>query len=460
MVVRPRSIRGRITALVTLVAVLLLLPMGLAEAELGHQALTDAIWLEDRQQAVLTAAAFRVGRLTHPIVPTVAGIDLVQVVAPNHLVLAASKAAGGRPPLASVRPAPGDPERDVQTCVLNRCVRLTALRVSPAVESPVVYAGRTVAGLTSSGALSKIFGFQNATLTVLAALAAWTITGRTLKPVEAIRARLAVINGHNLSGRVPEPYGQDEIARLARTVNGTLSRIEDAKRHTDRVIAQQRQFVADASHELRTPLAGLRAELEEGHLHPEQTELPTLIERALVDVDRLESIVCDLLLLARIHAGAGKTRVPIDVSELIRTELARRSDPLPVRTCLEPGVVVSAVRGQLVRVLANLMDNAQQHGRTHVLVELRSAGDYAELVVADDGAGIPAQDRERVFDRFVRLDAARSRDRGGTGLGLAIAREIANAHDGTLEAGETCRGGARLVVRLPIAEDVIRSQVS
>ncbi|GAA4570075.1 sensor histidine kinase [Planotetraspora kaengkrachanensis] len=453
---RPRSIRSRITALVTLVALLLLIPTALAEGAVGRQAITDGMWLAVRHQAGLTAAAVRLGQVSDPVRPSVSGVSLVQVVNPGRHVVDASRAAHGLPALTSVWPTAINPERDVETCSSAAhlgCLRLSALRVEPAADSPVVYAARPSASLNSTEVFGRFFGLQDGMLIILAAWATWLITGRTLKPVDAIRADLATINGDDLSARVPEPPGQDEITRLARTVNGTLGRIEDAKRISDRAVGQQRQFVADASHELRTPLAGLRTELEEAQLHPAETDLPDLLDHTLEDVNRLESIITDLLLLARVGADGKAERTKVDLSELVRNEVARRLDRLPVRLRVEPGVVVNAIRPQLARVLTNLVDNAQRHARRGVEVHLRRDGGYAELSVTDDGPGIMECDRERIFERFTRLDTARSRNHGGTGLGLAIARDIAHAHDGTLVAAASPVGGARFVFRIPAYQD-------
>ncbi|WP_239116480.1 sensor histidine kinase [Planotetraspora phitsanulokensis] len=451
---RPRSIRGRITALVTLLALALLIPTAMAEGAVGRQAVADAIWLEVRQQADLTAAAVRAGTASDLILPQVAGANLVQVVAPDHHVIGASKDARGLPPLSSVWPSASDPERDVQTCASPRvgCVRLSALRVQPGASSPVVYAGRPVAALTSTEIFARLFGIQDAVLVLLAAWATWLVVGRTLRPVEAIRTELATINFNDLSGRVPEPPGDDEIANLARTVNGTLSRIERAKRSRDRILTRQRQFVADASHELRTPLAGLRTELEEARMHPEETDLAALLGDAMGDVDRLEQIITDLLLLARVEAHADGERLPVNLTALVRREVATRTARPEVRLWAERDVHVVAVQSQLVRALRNLLDNAQRHARDAVDVQVRTCGGFAEVIVADDGPGIPEADRERVFERFTRLDSARSRDHGGTGLGLAIARDVAHSHDGSLRAGESSSGGARFVFRIPLDE--------
>jgi signal transduction histidine kinase len=450
---RPQAIRGRMALLVTVLAVLVLTPAGLLATMLARQEVTKAIWLEARQQAVLTAAAVRDGQSTDPIVPRVAGIDLVQVVAPDHHVLASSKAARGLPPMSTVMPTPQTPQQDLQSCGQRRvgCVRISALRIRSSPDSPVVYAGRPGPGVTSTGDFDALFATQGAGLILVAALATWKITGRTLRPVEAIRAELAAINGNDLSNRVPEPPGRDEIARLARTINSTLARLEGAKTQMERALGRQRQFASDASHELRTPIAGLRMQLEEAQLYPDEIDMQDVLARALKDVDRLQAITTDLLLLARVGTNPHRVLEKVDLAELTRTEIACRTDRLPVRFHLEPGAMVDAVRTQISRVLANLLDNAQQHAQRTVHVELRHAGDRVELAVADDGAGIAETDRERIFERFTRLDAARSRDTGGTGLGLAIARDIASAHNGTLHVEDSPTGGARFILRLPLA---------
>jgi signal transduction histidine kinase len=220
---------------------------------------------------------------------------------------------------------------------------------------------------------------------------------------------------------------------------------------TERMLAQQRQFAADASHELRTPLAGLRAQLEEARLHPDQTDLPELLDAALRDVDRLEAITEDLLLLARVAAEAPAEREPVDLAETVRAEVSRRAGGLDMRLRLEPGVTVNANGSQIGRLLANLLDNAQRHAKHTVEVRVRRAGAFAELAVTDDGAGVAVPDRERIFGRFTRLDTARSRDCGGTGLGLAIAHDIAQTHQGSLRVEDTSGNGACFVLRLPLA---------
>lgn len=210
----------------------------------------------------------------------------------------------------------------------------------------------------------------------------------------------------------------------------------------------RRRFASDASHELRTPIAGLRVKLEEMLLYPDEADVPEVLQQALRDTERLEAIVADLLLLTRLGAHDDAATEPIDLTALLTWEIASRIIGRQVHTELEPAVIVNGVLSQLTRLLGNLLDNAQQHADERIDVHLRGDADQAVLTVTDDGAGIPSADRERVFLHFTRLDPARSRTTGGTGLGLAIARDIAQAHNGTLDIHES-RRGACFVLKLP-----------
>jgi signal transduction histidine kinase len=273
-------------------------------------------------------------------------------------------------------------------------------------------------------------------LAVVAAVT-WLVTGRALRPVEGIRREMAAITASaDLARRVPEPDTHDEVARLARTTNETLTALETA-------VERQRRFVADASHELRSPIASLRTQLEVGAAHPELLDVAGAVE----DTVRLQNLAADLLLLARLDAGERPADARVDLAALAREEAAGRASV----TVDAESVEVAGSRGQLGRVLANLLDNAQRHARSAVTVAVRREGERAVVEVADDGDGVPEADRERVFERFVRLDAARSRDEGGAGLGLAIARDVAVRHGGTLTVGEAPAGGALFELRLPVA---------
>ncbi|MFE3145173.1 ATP-binding protein [Streptomyces sp. NPDC059218] len=271
----------------------------------------------------------------------------------------------------------------------------------------------------------------------------WLVTRRALRPVEGIRREMAAITAsEDLSRRVPEPGSRDEVARLARTTNETLTALEAS-------VERQRRFVADASHELRSPIASLRTQLEVGAAHPELLDVPG----AVADTVRLQALAADLLLLARLDAGERPGRTALDLGALVREEVSQRGgDRIPVTVSVPDSgeFEVAGSRGQLARVIGNLLDNAQRHARSAVTVSVRTAerGDVV-VAVTDDGAGVPPRERERIFERFVRLDDARTRDDGGAGLGLAIARDVAARHGGRLTVGDAREGGARFELRLP-----------
>ncbi|MET7693462.1 HAMP domain-containing sensor histidine kinase [Streptomyces sp. NPDC005483] len=301
-----------------------------------------------------------------------------------------------------------------------------------------VYAGASLdpeQGAVGTAQTVMLVGFP-LLLGVVAAVT-WLVTRRALRPVEGIRAEMAAITAsEDLARRVPVPDTHDEVARLARTTNETLAALETS-------VERQRRFVADASHELRSPIASLRTQLEVAAAHPELLDL----EGAVEDTVRLQHLAADLLLLARLDAGERPQNTRFDLAGVVREQAAGRTGV----TVDAEGVEVAGSRGQVERLLANLLDNAQRHARSRVAVAVRQAGRQAVVEVADDGTGVPVGDRERIFERFVRLDEARARDDGGAGLGLAIARDVAVRHGGTLTVRDTTAGGALFELRLPVA---------
>ncbi|WP_439648818.1 HAMP domain-containing sensor histidine kinase [Kribbella kalugense] len=255
----------------------------------------------------------------------------------------------------------------------------------------------------------------------------WLVARRALKPVEAIRQEMASITAStDLARRVPVPASHDEIGRLARTTNQTLTALQES-------VGRQRRFVADASHELRNPIASLRTQLEVGAQYPALLDL----DGAVNDTVRLQELAADLLLLARLDSGESPPGEPVDLSGLVH-EMAPDAS-------VTGDVWISGSESQLRQVVDNLLDNARRHARSAIQVTLTADNERAVLEVADDGYGVPEGERERIFERFVRLDDARTRDDGGAGLGLAIAREIAERHGGTL----TAHDGALFRLTLP-----------
>ncbi|MET9248934.1 HAMP domain-containing sensor histidine kinase [Nonomuraea sp. NPDC003709] len=280
------------------------------------------------------------------------------------------------------------------------------------------------------------------------------IVTESLRPVNAIRMELDKITETRPDRRVPLPRSRDEIHELADSVNRTLARLEAAMK-------LQRHFTSDASHELRTPIAAIRAEVEDALHAPEETNVPTLGNTVLKSVDRLEAIVGDLLTIARLEAGKEVDREPIDLAEFVTSECERRpKQDKRFEFSLERGVVVTGDRAQLSRLLTNLIDNAERHAATTIAFHVRRSfcpkrdtqrfpNGIAMLEVIDNGPGIDPEKRELVFQRFTRLDTARDRYAGGTGLGLPIARQIAEAHAGTLRIEDSSHG-TRFILRLPL----------
>ncbi|WP_457099349.1 ATP-binding protein [Microbacterium sp. P5_E9] len=283
--------------------------------------------------------------------------------------------------------------------------------------------------------------------TMLLALAIWLLVGRVLRPVERIRSRVAEISGSSLDQRVPVPRSNDEIARLAQTMNSMLARLEAT---TER----QARFVSDASHELRSPLARIRTALEVDLAHPETADLNATHRGALKDAERLQRLIDDLLLLARLdEAIPAATRDLVDLDDIVLAEVRDRGQTaLTIDVSRVSAAQVLGDAGQLTRVVRNLLDNALRYAATRIDIELTETGTDAVLTVADDGPGVPSDLQDHIFERFGRADDARGSATGGTGLGLAIARELVSLHGGSLALDADRDYGARFVVRIPSSQ--------
>ncbi|GAA4090244.1 HAMP domain-containing sensor histidine kinase [Nonomuraea soli] len=372
--------------------------------------------------------------------------SFAQIVDDSGKVLAASPELRGKAAFSGVPGRGRRPTADTRTFELapSAFYPASALEVD---AQRIPFAGRTVSLYTFSpvpppyisGALVAALALWTALVAAISGSTVWWWLGRRLRGVEAIRRDLAEITVTDLSRRVPEA-GRDEVGRLATTVNATLDRLEEA-------VERQRRFTADVSHDLRAPIAAMQLELEDALDHPEDVDWVTSGEAMRAGLTRLHAIVADLLHLARLEAEDGGAREPVELSSLVRRELAARTRRVEVRRALAE-VTVDGDEVHLARLLSNLLDNAERHARSVITVRAGREQGQAVLSVSDDGAGIAPEDRERIFQRFVRLAASRGRDRNGTGLGLPIARRIAHAHGGTLEVAEQ-GPGACFVLRLP-----------
>ncbi len=299
--------------------------------------------------------------------------------------------------------------------------------------------------LRASATVSGILLAAVPVLLLVIAVFVWLVVGRALRPVETIRREVDAIGPAELDRRVAELGVDDEVGRLALTMNRMLARLDGAAR-------AQRRFVSDASHELRSPLASIRQHAELARAHPNRLGDGELADVVLTEGARLQELVEQLLLLTRLDEGAvALVRRAVDLDDLLLDDARRLRDRGAVVVDTS-GVGAARTLGDdrmLARLTRNLSDNAARHARSRVVLAARETADRVRLSVDDDGGGIPGEERDRVFERFVRLDDGRARDEGGSGLGLAIVAEIARAHGGTVHVETSPLGGARFVVDLP-----------
>jgi signal transduction histidine kinase len=279
---------------------------------------------------------------------------------------------------------------------------------------------------------------------VAAGAIAWLLASRALRPVRSITEQTSRISAGTLHERVPVPATGDEIHALATTMNEMLDRLH---RHDER----RRRFVSDASHELRSPVAAMRTEAEVALRSGGPIDGRALASGVVAEATRLGEIVDDLLSLARHDEGLPPPAQPIDLDDVVLAE-ARRPRRVPVDVGAVSAGRVRARRDEMTRIARHLLDNAARHAASAVVVGLASDGRDVTLTVDDDGPGVPADQRAGVFQRFVRLDDARTRDHGGAGLGLAVVATVARSLGGDATVGDAPIGGARFTVTLPVAE--------
>jgi signal transduction histidine kinase len=442
------SVRVRTTIAATLLVGLALLAGGIALVVAMRHALTTEVRDTARVRATDTAAALEAGT---PPSYVAAGLDrddddaFIQILDDSGNVVAASPLVAGDPPVARL-----DPGESAEVRVTDEDDEFVA--VADDAGRYTVIAGRILDTVgESTTVVTDLLKVGLPVLLVAAAAITWLVVGRALAPVEAIRREVDAISAADLHRRVPAPATQDEIARLATTMNHMLERLERGQ-------ARQRRFVADASHELRSPVASIRQHAEVARAHPERTTVDALAETVAAENLRVERLVDDLLVLTRTdeHTLQLQQR-PVDMDDLVFEEAGRLrgTTALRIDTTRVSAGRVSGDRTALRRTLRNLGDNAARHATSRVAFTLGERNGDVVLDVDDDGPGVAAADRRRVFERFVRLDDARNRDAGGSGLGLAIVAEVVGAHHGTVSAGDSGLGGARFEVRLPAidAED-------
>jgi signal transduction histidine kinase len=386
------------------------------------------------------------GDLPDPL--PVAGALVIQVVDSQGRVLAGSAGADRLTPVVPagrLTTEAGGPAVTAEGSLAGvpGTLRVVVRTAGPASEPRWVLSAVSLTDVDrSSRALRTALLIADPVLLTVLAVIAWFVIGQALRPVEELRAAAERVSGTGTEETLPLPAAHDEIRSLAITLNDMLTRLTAAGN-------RQRAFVADAAHELRSPLASLRTQLDIAARHG---PTPDLVDEALVDVDRLTRIVSDLVLLARSDTGELPSHpVEVDAREVIseavdsvpaRVPVVRRFPDGPVAECLDPD--------HLRRVVVNLVENAQRYAATSMWVTADDRSDLLVIDVDDDGPGIPDADRDRVFERFTRLDESRTAHTGGSGLGLPIARDLARALGGTLQLSDPPEGaGCRFRITIP-----------
>lgn len=416
------------------------------------------------EESIIDAASERAislaidaGRATEGFSPAASEL-VAQLVGSDGELLASSQTAALMPPFVEVDLEPGS---SVVLRVESLVPGLGDVNAFDQDEGPFVVVARGVALEDGTGAVLVAASLDNAAeavqqavpllaiglpiLVVVVGGLTWLLTGRALAPVEQMRLQAGEISARELHRRLPVPATRDELERLATTLNEMLARLEIS-------VLRQRRFVADASHELKSPLATLRTMIDVGERHPDSPAEARFAADLRPEIERMQRLVDDLLVLARYEENpwtGEKVEVQLDRVVMAEADLLARRGLIVVHTGgVDPAVVQGdALRlGQLVR---NLTDNAARHAANKVWLALSATDGMVEFLVSDDGPGIPEEDRERVFDRFVRLDDSRSRGEGGSGLGLALARSIARSHGGEVTIVASHHGGATLLARLP-----------
>jgi signal transduction histidine kinase len=448
-----QSLRARLTLLATALFSAAVITGAILLLYVQRSALTRVLDQSANKTANETARLVRDGNLRGPLPPTSGGVTAVQVVDANDRVLIATPGADQSVSLITAeqlaavrtgeRPTVPSPTSDADLRIVGRNLGPRTILVA----TDVTRVDDSVRILTRAA----LIGAPLAVL--LMAFASYSVVALTLRPVAALRHGAADITAAGLAEqRLPVPDAKDEIHRLAVTLNAMLDRIDSAT-------SRQRTFVGDAAHELRSPLASLRVQLEVAQRLGPAADWPGLINDVLVDVDRLDRLVEDLLALARLdESGAAMLREPVQLDALVE-EVARgyTHARVPVVAATEP-VSVAGDPEALRRVVINLLDNAVRFATSEVRVATgpanRTGRPIARLTVEDDGPGIPEAERERVFDRFYRVQESRSRQSGGTGLGLPIVRDIVRNHGGRvrLTPRDDAAPGLRAIVVLPVDE--------
>ncbi|SHE72842.1 Signal transduction histidine kinase [Ferrithrix thermotolerans DSM 19514] len=469
------SVRARTTLVASLVVSSALLLGSIIMVELLRSELTANVIETAKNESVNIVSLVQGGELPNPI-PIPRGDLAAQVIAPDGKVIAFTQNLEGERPQYQFPQMKGTSQTVVRQS--NNAIAqvgdhdhnyiLVANRVDVAVpvetqaaktyevfqskkqSKNVIFSGSTAPGNYYVYVWASLQSVDQSVRTLLLILlagfpllitvvvvATWLTSKKAFEAVERIRVDVDEISETNLSRRVYEPSQGDEISRLAHTMNQMLERLEISTE-------ERKRFVADASHELKSPLSALRASLEIAIRHPDEVDWVATARTGIAESQRMQHIIEDLLLLAKADAGQLLgTFQSVDIDELAVEECQRLRALTDVRFDLSD-MSAGRIQGDSERirsVVRNLLENAVRHASSQVWVSLKAVDSHVVFQVADDGKGVREQDREKIFDRFTRLDESRSRDRGGSGLGLAIVKSIVIAHGGTISVSDNDRCG-------------------
>ncbi len=448
------GVRLSTTIAATAVAAVALLLGGITLVGMLDRSLTAALESTAATRARDVVSLVHSGRPPRLVASSTEESSVVQVIGPSGAVLASSPNIAGEPAFTA-RPT----SRKATT--VNR----TKLPIGSSDEMFLIFR-QPVTLSSGEGWVYVAISEADVTATVrrvetllvvglplvlaVLALTTWVAVGRALRPVELIRSRAAAIGGSDLQARVPVPGGDDAVSRLAVTMNEMLTRLDDAA-------TRQRRFVGDASHELRSPLAAMQALVDVARLHPGLADTKDVLARVADQTQRMSRLIDDLLFLARAdERGADRRTESVDLDELVLAEADRLRQLGTVDVVVDGPVAirVTGSRRDLARMIRNVGDNAASHARRTVELGLRVDDNCAVITVADDGPGILDEQQTKIFERFGRLDEARTRPilGAGVGLGLPIAKEIADVHGGRITVGsrDVEGAGATFVVTLPL----------
>ncbi len=442
------TVRVRTTIFATVVVAAALVIGSVLLVANQHRSLVAGLERNARSRAADVASLAHAGELPATLTAATEDAAFTQVVAADGRVVAASRNLHRQPRVIVTVPPIGS------TVVMTRTIssldhgrfRIAVVRVQTPDGPMVVAAGDRFSNADDAiRHLGESLGFGILGLVAVVALVTWRVTGRALRPVEAIRSEVGEIGEGELHRRVPVPASHDEVGRLARTMNSMLARLDEAAE-------RQRRFVSDASHELQSPLTSLRARFEVDLASRTEPDWRVAEAEALVEVIEMQRLVDDLLTLARLDARvADPVRVSVDLDDLVIREVQH----LPVRAGVAldihevSGGQVIGDPDRLRRAIRNVLNNAERYARGRIAVSVGESETEVVLRIVDDGDGILVEHRERVFERFGSVDDVRTRGSSSTGLGLAITREIVEAHGGTITV-EDCAPGAAFVFRFPV----------